>query len=55
MAEVFTVGDIVKLRSGGPKMTVEKVEDDDVVQCVWFDEMNVTQNKGFPANALERD
>lgn len=32
----FKPGDIVKLRSGGPKMTVEKYHKRDVVKCIWF-------------------
>ncbi|MBB5722179.1 uncharacterized protein YodC (DUF2158 family) [Loktanella ponticola] len=32
----FQVGDIVQLRSGGPNMTIESCEGDDV-RCVWFD------------------
>lgn len=35
----FKPGDLVRLRSGGPVMTVEFVNqnDDDVVRCLWFD------------------
>ena len=55
MADVYDVGDVVKLKSGGPKMTVEKIDEDEFIHCVWFDEMNVTQSQGFPASALERD
>lgn len=29
-------GDVVQMRSGGPKMTVEKVNDDGTVQCAWM-------------------
>ncbi len=33
----FAVGDIVKLKSGGPKMTVSELyEDTNTVACRWF-------------------
>lgn len=31
----FEVGDVAQLKSGGPQMTVYRVEADDVA-CVWF-------------------
>jgi uncharacterized protein YodC (DUF2158 family) len=36
MSETFKVGDEVKLKSGGPAMTVEEVNEGDIL-CVWFD------------------
>jgi uncharacterized protein YodC (DUF2158 family) len=30
------IGDVVMLKSGGPKMTVEYMPDDTIVKCVWF-------------------
>ena len=35
MADNFNVGDIVQLKSGGPKMTVNNVIGDTVF-CAWF-------------------
>lgn len=36
MSQLFKVGDLVRLKSGGPTMTVERVEQDGMVQCLWF-------------------
>jgi len=38
------VGDVVRLKSGGPDMTVEAIEDDQYVSCVWFQGNNVLRN-----------
>lgn len=36
----FSVGDVVVLKSGGPKMTVSEVGvDEGQIKCVWFDNM----------------
>ena len=32
----FQPGDVVQLKSGGPRMTVENVTGDEV-ECVWFE------------------
>lgn len=52
----FKVGEIVKLRSGGPLMTVESVDEregpDVEVACVWF-ERNAHKNGRFKAATLE--
>lgn len=32
----FKNGDVVKLKSGGPKVTVRRVEEDGEVICDWF-------------------
>jgi len=39
--ESFEVGDVVQLKSGGPVMTVSKVEPP-VVTCVWFPSLTDT-------------
>lgn len=40
MAETFEIGDIVRLKSGGPDMTVENTRgvsvDRVIVDCQWF-------------------
>jgi uncharacterized protein YodC (DUF2158 family) len=50
-------GDIVQLKSGGPKMTVRKVEVwNGVLEavCDWFDEgKGQSQRTGFPVSSLK--
>jgi uncharacterized protein YodC (DUF2158 family) len=50
MAEKFKVGDVVQLNSGGPKMTVTKI-DDEYVNTTWFagDER---MDGSFPSDTL---
>ena len=54
MSGTFNVGDVVQLKSGGPKMTVTAVPDErgPTVGCVWFD--GKTQVHGmFPPETVE--
>lgn len=53
MAE-FSVGDVVRLKSGGPQMTVDRVEGDAVV-CLWFSQAHELQTWDFGAGSLEVD
>ncbi len=57
MAEPFKIGDTVRLKSGGPTMTVTAVGMDDKgtawITCVWFDDKENKDASSFPANALE--
>ena len=49
------VGDIVRLKSGSPNMTVNGVEVKRgvvVVYCVWFDKNNCLGRDRFPAASL---
>jgi uncharacterized protein YodC (DUF2158 family) len=43
----YSVGDRVKLRSGGPLMTVSQVLDRDNVECAWFDRDDRLQKERF--------
>ena len=47
------VGDVVRLKSGGPVMTVAKMGDGYVI-CQWFDEKKM-RRANFPPDALTTD
>lgn len=50
------VGDVVKLKSGGPKMTVTSIEDHmgtPSVFCEWFDEKNTQQSGVFALTSVK--
>jgi uncharacterized protein YodC (DUF2158 family) len=49
----FKLGDIVRLKSGGPKMTVIGGELSNVLQCAWFMKTNLCEDANFPVAALE--
>ena len=53
---MFQVGDTVKLKSGGPHMTVTQVGNGvtgvPTVRCTWF-EGNEQKTGGFPAAGLQ--
>ena len=51
MTAEIKAGDIVTLKSGGPKMTVAWV-DDGQANCEWFDTKPETQSKIFDLNVL---
>ena len=49
-AREWKVGDLVRLASGGPVMTVYDVHE--VVCCAWFDRERFTHREGFHAAVL---
>jgi uncharacterized protein YodC (DUF2158 family) len=49
----FKKSDVVTLKSGGPKMTVNKVQDDGTLWCIWFDDKHVQQGAEFDPSDLE--
>ena len=53
--EDFQAGEIVTLKSGSPKMTIRKVEDDQGVPsawCEWFD--GEVKKQVFPLTSLSK-
>jgi uncharacterized protein YodC (DUF2158 family) len=46
-------GDLVRLRSGGPLMTVDTVKGN-VVDCIWTDPNGQTDQATFPAKVLQK-
>lgn len=55
MPDQFQPGDVVTLKSGGPKMTVEQMGDEygkAKVWCVWFDGQKQMSSK-FEPNTLK--
>jgi|TARA_Y100001001_G_scaffold161935_2_gene187395 uncharacterized protein YodC (DUF2158 family) len=42
----FAAGDVVQLKSGGPRMTVEAVSDG-TVSCIWFEQSHQLRDE-FP-------
>ncbi|MGG4604257.1 YodC family protein [Paenalcaligenes sp. Me131] len=52
MDNSFVVGDIVKLKSGGPEMTVKIVsEEHQIYTCQWFAGKKLEQGQ-FPGDSL---
>ena len=49
--QAIVVGDVVKLRSGGPAMTVETI-DGGTARVVWFDGQQQTHRESFPIEAV---
>jgi uncharacterized protein YodC (DUF2158 family) len=59
MSIEFKEGDVVRLKSGGPIMTVEKIGEgpytkESRVWCQWFDDKKQLQEKDFAPNVLQR-
>jgi uncharacterized protein YodC (DUF2158 family) len=48
----FKVGDVVELKSGGPRMTVQSVEEDGTTRCLWF-VANELKSGSFPQGVLD--
>lgn len=55
MADEIKEGDIVQLKSGGPHMTVQEVDDkSNEAFCRWFDSTNTLKDAEFPTHMLKK-
>ena len=50
----FQVGDVVRLKSGGPLMTVQQATYADNIVCTWFGESNKRMSEGFHLRTLQK-
>jgi uncharacterized protein YodC (DUF2158 family) len=50
----FKIGDVVRLKSGGPAMSITEPPAGDIsgYHCVWFDEKNIYHSHYFSADVL---
>jgi uncharacterized protein YodC (DUF2158 family) len=51
----FKSGDTVRLKSGGPLMTVQLIASDGDVWCEWFDAKQEHQSRGFKPSSLDAE
>ena len=49
----FKIGDVVQLKSGGPQMTVMKIEDSEVT-CLWFNAKQEEKNGKYHEGLLRK-
>ncbi|EME9804124.1 DUF2158 domain-containing protein [Vibrio alginolyticus] len=49
---MFSIGDCVQLKSGGPVMTISDI-DGTTVRCQWFDDKQEVKTRDFRAETLE--
>jgi uncharacterized protein YodC (DUF2158 family) len=49
----FKVGDVVELKSGGPKMTVARLDGDNKIWCNWFGDDGKLVGKTFFAETVK--
>ena len=46
--EPLKIGDVVRLKSGGPLMTVNKLAGEGDVWCLWFDYSDSVEDSKYP-------
>lgn len=50
----YTIGEVVQLKSGGPLLTVQRLDPENMyVQCVWFDGDSKLQQGNFKSYTLK--
>jgi len=51
----FNIGDVVRVLSGGPMMTIQKIDHAGDILAVWFDVDNHLRSAYFPAAVLRSE
>ena len=56
MSQEFKKGDVVKLNSGGPEMTIEAIDKTKTasLHCFWLDGKNKRQSRDFDPETVSR-
>lgn len=57
MSDQLKPGDVVRLKSGGPSMTVDEIIDEwglKYLYCSWFDQNRMNRDR-FPESSLVKD
>lgn len=52
--ENFKIGEVVVLKSGGPKLTVSAINSDQTIVCCWFDRNEILHYANFVAIVLKK-
>jgi uncharacterized protein YodC (DUF2158 family) len=52
MTQLFKINDVVRLRTGGAPMNVEKYDDEGLVICTWQDKDHRPQKEAYPEALL---
>ncbi|MCY4319004.1 MAG: DUF2158 domain-containing protein [Alphaproteobacteria bacterium] len=45
-------GDVVRLKSGGPEMTISKIDDNKIAYCTWFVNLEGPHTSSFRLHML---
>ena len=51
---MFKIGDVLRLKSGGPRMTVGEMDTDGTCRCEWFDKNHAFNHDIFKAKMLNK-
>ena len=51
----FEAGQTVRLKSGGPLMTIESINNGEEAWCEWFDDKSQPQARSFKLHVLVSD
>lgn len=53
MESTFQIGEVVRVKSGGPAMTIEYITDSYNIKCVWFNKRQKLKRGEFKSSTLK--